>query len=141
MSKLTPQQAREKHARRLKGATEDIRRGVQRVNEAPGAKAAQKVEKMRANLLAALYSGKWEERVAAVPLNEWKEKMLNKGVGRIAQGVDDSSAKIEEFFGELFEHQDQGQSQLDNMPDLTLEDNINRMTQWVRHMAEFKRRK
>ena len=83
MAKLTPREAQEKHARRLKGATEDIRRGVQKVTEAPGVKAAAKEEKMRANLLAALDSGKWKNRVAAVPLEEWKDKMLNKGVGRI----------------------------------------------------------
>ena len=140
MAKLTPREAQEKHARRLKGATEDIRRGVQKVTEAPGVKAAAKEEKMRANLLAALDSGKWKSRVAAVPLEEWKDKMLNKGVGRIAAGVDEAAGDIENFFGELFEHQDGLSRQLENMPDLTLEDNINRMTQYVRGMAEFKRK-
>jgi len=140
MAKLTPREAQEKHARRLKGATEDIRRGVQKVTEAPGVKAAAKEEKMRANLLAALDSGKWKNRVAAVPLEEWKDKMLNKGVGRIAAGVDEAAGDIENFFGELFEHQDGLARDLENMPDLTLEDNINRMTQYVRGMAEFKRK-
>jgi len=140
MAKLTPREAQEKHARRLKGATEDIRRGVQKVTEAPGVKAAAKEEKMRANLLAALDSGKWKNRVAAVPLEEWKDKMLNKGVGRIAAGVDEAAGDIENFFGELFEHQDGLARSLENMPDLTLEDNINRMTQYVRGMAEFKRK-
>ena len=140
MAKLTPREAQEKHARRLKGATEDIRRGVQKVTEAPGVKAAAKEEKMRANLLAALDSGKWKNRVAAVPLEEWKDKMLNKGVGRIAAGVDEAAVDIENFFGELFEHQDGLARSLENMPDLTLEDNINRMTQYVRGMAEFKRK-
>ncbi len=84
MAKLTPMQAREKHARRLKGATEDIRIGVNRVTEAPGEKAAAKVDKMRANLLAAIDSGKWSAGVKRVGLEEWKAKMTEKGIPRIA---------------------------------------------------------
>jgi len=39
MPKLTPAEYAEKHARRLKASTEDIRKGVAKVTEAPTAKA------------------------------------------------------------------------------------------------------
>jgi len=139
MAKLTPQEAREKHARRLKGAAEDMRKGVDRVNEAPGKRAAEKQEKMRENLIRSIDSGDWARRVAAVPLEEWRSKMRDKGIPRVAAGIDGAAGKMEDFFGQLFDHQDRLQDQVDSMPDLTLEDNINRMVTFIRGMSEFKR--
>ena len=138
MPKLTPQEAREKYARRLKGSLEDVRRGVERVSEAPGVKAAAKVDKLRERWLQAIESGKWQRRVASVSLEEWRRLMLQKGVPRIAQGVDEASQKMEKFFQALFEHQERLQREIENMPDLTLEDSIQRMVAWVRGMANFR---
>ena len=140
MAKLTPAEAAEKHARRLKGATEDIRRGVDRVTEAPGIAAAAKSDKMRARLMEALDSGKWANRVKSVSLQDWQRLMKEKGVGRIAAGIDEAREKTEDFFGQLFQHQEGLQRKIDNMPDLTLEDSISRMTTFIRGMSEFKRK-
>lgn len=138
MAKLTPQQAREKHARNLKASVPDITIGVGNVTEAPGAKAAAQADKMLTNLTEAVRSGKWARRVGAVSLEAWKADMLNKGVGRIASGIDGAGDKVEAFFEQLFPYQDTLQRKLDVMPDLTLEDSINRMVTWVRGMSEFK---
>jgi len=140
MVKLTPSEAREKHARRLKGATEDIRRGVASVNTAPGAQAALKVDKMRQKLLEAIDSGKWENGVKRVSLEEWKGKMVSKGIPRIAAGIDDAAGKVEDFYGQLFPYQDRIKAEIERLPDLTLEDSIQRMTTQIRRMAEFKRK-
>lgn len=139
MPKLTPAEAREKHARRLKGSTEDIRKGVDRVTEAPGVKAAAKQEKMRERLIQAIDSGKWAKRVASVSVEDWREQMKTKGIPRIAAGVDGAADKIEDFFGQLFAHQEGLQRKVDAMPDLTLDDSLNRMTTFIRGMADFKR--
>ena len=139
MPKLSPQEAAEKHAARLKGATADIRRGVERVSEAPGVAAARKKDKMRQNLVEALDSGKWERRVSSVSLSDWQRSMTEKGIGRIAAGIDEARPKMEQFFGELFSHQEGLQRKVAGMPDLTLEDNLNRMVTFVRGMSEFKR--
>lgn len=138
MAKLTPAQAREKHARNLKASVPDITIGVNAVTEAPGKKAAAKADKMLRNLTEAVNSGKWAQRVGDVPLEEWKGQMIDKGIPRIAQGIDGSAAKVEAFFAQLFPYQDGLQSKLKGMADMTLEDNINRMTTWVRGMAQFK---
>jgi len=140
MPKLTPEEAREKHARRLKAATEDIRRGVMRVSEAPGVKAAQKVDKMRARLLEKIDDGTWARRVASVSLEEWRKLMTEKGIGRIAAGIDGAAEKMEDFFSQLFEYQDRLQQKIKDMPDLTFEDNVNRMVTWVRGMKEFSKK-
>lgn len=140
MAKLTPQEAQEKHARNLKASVPDITLGVNRVTEAPGKKAAAKSAKMLAGITEAVNSGKWAQRVGAVTLEEWKGHMLNKGIGRIAAGIDGAADKTVDFFSQLFPHQDTISKKLEGMPDLTLEDSINRMTTWVREMAKFSKK-
>jgi len=115
----------------------DIQTGVGRVTEAPGKAAAAKADKMLANLTEKVRDGTWAARVGGVTLEEWKSATLTKGIGRIAAGVDGASDKIEDFFDQLFAYQAGIQSKLKGMPDLTLEDSINRMTTWVRDMAKF----
>lgn len=137
--KLTAAEFREKHARRLKGAVDDIRLGVDRVVDAPGVKAAAKKDKWIQNLSKQETVDKWARRVAAVPLDDWKAQMINKGIGRIAAGIDAAAPKVEEFAEKLIAHQNTGLAKIDAMPDLTLEDSIQRMSTWTRHMTTFKR--
>lgn len=137
MSKLTPQEFREKHARRLKQSVPDISAGIQRVTEAPGPKAAAKVDKMRTNLLAAIDSGKWGNRLKAVSLEAWKKAALEKGVNRISAGIDGAAAKVEDFAAQLLPFQDKLKADVARLPDVTLEDNIQRMTTFIRGMAKF----
>lgn len=139
MARLTAQQAREKHARNLKAASQDIINGVNAVTVAPGQQAAAKASKMLNNLTEAVNSGKWARRVASVPVEEWRKKMIDKGIPRISSGIDAAAGKVEAFFGELLPFQDSLNNQIKSMPDLTLEDNINRMTTFVRGMSKFRR--
>jgi len=141
MVKMSTAEYAEKWGRKLKASTEDIRRGVERVSEAPGIKAAQKVEKMKANFLKSIEDGTWASRVASVSVQEWKDKTLKKGIGRISQGVDEAGGKMQDFASEFFPHLEEGQRIVDAMPDITLEDSIARATAMMRHNAKFKRSK
>jgi hypothetical protein len=134
---ITPEEFAEKHARRLKAAVEDIRAGVERVTESPTAKAAAKQDKMIARLQEAVSSGKWAARLKAVPLEDWKSKTIEKGLGRIAAGIDAAHDKQVKFAGQLLPYEQDLLGKLEKMPDLTLEDSINRATTWIRNMAKF----
>jgi len=140
MSKLTAQEFQEKHARRLKASTEDMRKGVEKITESPTAAAAAKQDKMRNNILESIDNGKWANGLKRVTLEEWKSKMINKGIGRVAGGIDGAKDKVIAFASELLPHIDAGQSKVKKMSDVTLEDNITRMTTFIRHMSEFKRK-
>jgi len=137
--KVTPEEYAEKQARNLKASTPDIRRGVERVTEAPTQKAAQAQDKMLARLTEAVQSGKWARGLNRVTLEDWKGQMLNKGVPRIAAGIDAAHDKVVSFASELLPFQASLQSTVTRMPDLTLEDNIGRAAEWMRGMAKFKR--
>lgn len=139
MAKLTSAEFREKHARRLKASVEDVRKGIDRVTESPTTKAASKQDKMLTNLTAAVNSGKWAAGLKRVSLEEWKTKTRDVGVNRIAAGIDAAATKVEAFADDLLPHIDRGLEKIKGMSDVTLDDNINRMTTFVRHMADLKR--
>jgi len=140
MSKLTAEQVADKHARRLKGAIGDMEDGINRVTVAPGKAAGAKAAKMLANLTAKVQDGTWKRRVEAVPLDEWKSKMITKGLPRVAGGIDAASGKMTDFFSQLLPAVDAAQAKVKAMPDLTIEDSINRMTAFIRDMAKFKKK-
>jgi hypothetical protein len=137
---MTASEYAEKQARRLKGSIEDIRSGIQRVTEAPTAKAAKKADKMVANLTASVTSGKWAARLNSVSLEEWKQKATDKGLSRIASGIDGAKAKVEAFAAQLLPFESSLQDQINKLPDLTLEDSVNRATSWIRGMSKFQRK-
>jgi len=137
VSKLTPTEFQEKHARRLKASTGDITAGINRVTVAPTALAAAKIDKMKAHLDEAFASGKVKRTLLAVTLEDWKSKARDVGVGRIAMGIDASAAKVVSFAEKLLPAVDAAQAKVKAMPDLTLEDSINRMTSFVREMSKF----
>jgi hypothetical protein len=138
MPKVTAAEFREKHAARLKAAMADVQRGVDRVSVAPGTQAAAKQAKMLTRLTEAVNSGKWSKRVSAIGLEEWKTLMKDKGIPRIASGIDAAGAKVEKFAGELLAFESTVQAKIDRMPDLSLEDSVNRASTWIREMSKFR---
>lgn len=137
---ITPEEFADKLARRLKAAIPDIQAGIQKVTENPMQKAATKKAKMLQNVTEAVQSGKWEAGLRRVSLDEWKQKFTEKGVNRIAQGIDSSKDKVVAFATQLLEYEKTLKGQIDQMPDLTLEDSLNRMTTWMRGMSKFRRK-
>lgn len=135
--KVTAEELAAKWGTRLKGSIEDMRRGIESVQDAPGAKAAAKADKWQAAISSAETKAKWARRVGAVTVDEWKRSMTEKGLPRVAAGVDNAQPKMQRFAGQLIDHQNRGLTQIERMPDLTLEDSINRMAAWTRHMAKF----
>ena len=140
MAKLNPDQIAEKWARRLSGATEDIRRGIEQVSEAPSKKAIEKKEKLKQEWLKAIDGGKWENALSKVGLDDWKKAVLDKGLARLPQGVDSARPKFEEFMGQLLPYIDNVKAKIDKMPDTTLEDRINRAVAFMREMAKFQKK-
>ena len=140
MAKLSPAEFADKHAKRLKAASAEMRTGIERVTESPTAKAAAKQDKMRAKLLESIDNGTWAARLKGVTLEDWKSKMLNVGVGRVASGIDAAHDKVVDFATQLLPAVDAAKRKVEAMPDLTLEDNIARMSEYIREMGKFKKK-
>ena len=139
-AKLTAEEFADKHAKRLKAAGPEMRTGIERVTDSPMVKAAAKQDKMRTKLLAAIDDGTWAARLKGVSLEDWKRKMLDVGVGRVSAGIDAAHTKVVDFANQLLPAVDAAKRKIDAMPDLTLEDNISRMSEYVREMGKFEKK-
>lgn len=138
---MSPQEIAQKYARNVQNSTEDYRRGVERVQEAPGQRAARKQDKMRQNILAALDSGRWAERVSSVSLEQWKQNTIDKGVARLGAGAAAAQDKVAAFHAEAQPVRRELSNRIQDMPDLTLDDSVARAEAWMRGMREFKNRR
>lgn len=138
MAKVNASEYAEKWGRRLKGSTEDIKRGIQRVKVAPGIMAAKQKELMKQKLIESIDNGTWEANVSKVTLQEWQEKILEKGVGRIGAGVDAAQAKQVGMAEKLLANVDASVAIVNQTPRGGLEDNIQRMTTFAREMNKRK---
>lgn len=141
MAKVTAQEYAEKWSNRLSGATEDIRRGINKVTEAPGVKAAKAKEAMKQKLLKSIDDGTWEAQVAGVSLEDWKAAASTKGVNRIAEGVNAAKPKQVAMAEKLLPAVDAAAAAAKALPKVTLEDSINRSTTFIREMAKRKIRR
>jgi hypothetical protein len=135
--RVTPEEFANLWAQRLGASVDRIRAGVERVREAPGVRAAAAADRFRTRILEAIDTGRWQAEVSRVSLDQWKSAMLEKGVPRISAGAQAARPEMQQFATALFAHIEAGQRRLEAMPRVTLEDNINRVVTWVRHMAEF----
>lgn len=141
MARVTAQEYAEKHARRLKGSLEDIRRGVQRVTEAPGEAAARAQDTMKTKLVQSIDDGTWAAQTRAVTLPDWQKATLDKGVNRIAAGVDAALPRQAAMAERLLQAVDASVAIVNRTKRGTLEDNITRMVTYAREMAQRKLRK
>jgi len=137
---MDAKQIAEKWARRLKGAGEDIRRGVDLVTDSPGKLASLKKDKWIARMTSKEVQDDWATKVGNVKLDVWQKSMKEIGVPRISAGVDAKQEDYTNFMGQLLPHIKAGMDEVAKMPDITLEDSVARVEKFVRHMAKFKRK-
>jgi len=135
----TAQQSAAKWASRLKGAQQEIRQGVESTSINPMERAADASDKWINRLQEAHASGKFARRLRGVPIEKWRRNTIDKGIPRIAAGVDAAADDMEDFFSELLSFEEGLKRTVDAMPDTTLEDSIARATAWIRGMSEFSR--
>jgi hypothetical protein len=131
---LTGAQIADKWNRRMKGAITDIQTGIDAVTVSPTEQAAQKKDKMLQNVTAAVNNGRWEAGLRKVTLNDWKTKTKDKVAQRLSSGVDGSMDKRRAFDNYLVNSLNQVLPTIKTMPDLTIEDSVNRVRALMEHM-------
>lgn len=141
MARITPVEYAEKWGRRLSQATEDIRKGIARVERAPGESAVAAKDALRSRLLAAIDDGTWESQTRGVSLEDWKKAATDKGVERIQRGVSLAQASQVPMAERLLAAVDASVAEANQTKRGDLEANITRMTTFVRGMAKRKLRR
>lgn len=136
---MSPQDVANKWVQGLSGATEMIRRGVERVGEAPTAAAARQVDLWQSQVSSQQTREKFVRGLQRVSLEDWRNAMLTKGVSRVATGAQASRTKFEQFMAEFLPFVEAIAARVRAMPKLSLEDRIQRMVTQVRETAGFRR--
>ncbi len=139
--KITPDQMSEKWNRRTKNAIGDMVQGIQNVSESPAKKAVAKQDKMKANLMKSIDDGTWSKRLGSVTLDDWKTKTVQKVQERLPGGVDAAMPKRQKFDNWLHKELNTVLPKIDSMPDLTMEDSVNRVRALMEHMNKNKYKK
>lgn len=138
MAKISGSEFAEKWSRRLSGATDDIRKGVEALTEAPGKKAAEKKAKWIAKMTSPDVQAKWASNVGAVTLESWRAQVIEKGLGRISAGTEAARDKMAKFGEQLMSYQNANLPKIKAMPDVTLSDSKARMDAWFDIMSKFR---
>lgn len=138
MARVTAEAGAAKWASRLSGSTAEITAGVQAVKEHPGIAAARQKAVWLANVTAS--ADKWARNVSRGTLQDWQDKMISKGIPRIATGAQAAIPKMTSFLNDFLPHVDAGVAALKNMPRGGIEQNINRAVAMMRHNAAYVRK-
>lgn len=134
---VDPATAAQDWVRGTQASGDKVTRGINRVSEAPGAKAARKKDKYIQGVQANV--DKWATNTGAVSLEQWRADAL-KGVSRIAEGAANKQDKFAAAIGPVLTHMQGVMNTVDQMPDSTLEQRIAKSGAFQRGMAQFRRR-
>jgi hypothetical protein len=130
---LTPDQVAAKWAQNTGAATQAYTDGVNAVTVAPGQQAARSADLWATNVAAA--KSKFAANSAKVTLADWQAAAAGKGAARLASGVQAAQPKMQQALTKLLPYIAQ---QVNSLPARgNLDQNINRMTAFVRGMAKY----
>lgn len=135
MAKVTAAQWMDKWARRLNAAQPDIQAGIDRVQVAPGALAAQAQDRYIAGVMEAAQDGTWANAVSKVSLQDWKNAAKTKGGQRMAAGITQAQATKMAKIQQSLQAVDAAVADISSMPRGGLEQNIARSAAFARAMA------
>jgi hypothetical protein len=126
----------------MKGAIRKMEDGAKVLDKNPCELAIAKLDKMKANFVKAIDDGVVEAGLRRVTLDDWRTAYLTVGIPRVSTGVDKAMPKRREFDEYLVNTLNQVLPKIAEMPDLTLEDSLQRVRALMEHMSRnpYKRR-
>lgn len=110
------------------GATQQAYKdGINNTTVNPMQRAADAEDAYLAGVQDAVQSGRRRQKLMATPVQSWKDGALNKGAGRLTSGAQAAKAKVDAHFAKWGPVYDGIKQTVSTMPNLTVEDKINRV--------------
>lgn len=139
MAQKNPQEVADRWASRLGASTDKVRSGVQAVTVSPGTLASQAAATWQARVSSQEALSKFQQNTAKLNLGDWQSSMINKGLARISSGANAAKPKFADFLSQFLPFVEGVAQRVRQMPNITLEDRINRAVAQIRGVAAFKR--
>lgn len=105
-------------------AQEKYKEGIDGVTTHPGQLAAQQQEKMKSNVVAAIESGLWAQRVQRGTVGDWKTRTKAKGASRLSTGAQASMDKYTEAANKMAPVWEQIKVECQSMPSNTMAEKL-----------------
>ena len=103
--------------------------GVQATTVDPTARAIAQQAKLLQNFTQSVQNGRWSRGLQRVGAAGWKSAAVAKA-GNYATGINASRQKFLDAIGPVLAVEAQLQQQIDSMPNVTIQDAINRSAAW-----------
>jgi hypothetical protein len=136
-----PQAVADKQIQKAQNAGPDWLAGINAVTDSPMAAAAAKQQKMLSNLTSSVTSGKWAAGLLSVSTAAWQQACATKGQARYGAGVAAARDKIVAFQTQWQPFVAAQAAKVNAMPDLTLEDRLNKASAMGRALSTFSRQR
>lgn len=137
-ARKTAQQVAQTWATRMAAAGPQVQAGVNAVQTSPTQLAAANVNGYLAGVQMAVSSGKWQQKLQAVSLQDWKSSMLNKGVQHMQTGAAAAVNKVTAAMGPLLQYVYDTRDSINAAnPRGTLQQNIQRSVAFQTAMANY----
>ena len=135
---LTTQQVVDRWAARGAASGDTVTRGVNAVTDSPTEKAAQAKQRWIDGVNRAAQSGRYEQGLRRVTLQEWRDAMIKKGVPNMVNGYTNGKAKFQRFMETFLPYVREGAARVRAMPKGTIDQSIARAAEMIRHNARFR---
>lgn len=138
-ARKTAAQVAAKWGQNLGAATQQMQAGVQGVTTAPTQLAANQAQAYVAGVQQAVASGKWQSKLNAVSLAQWRDAYTKKGIPRVQQAATTDQPKVQAAMGPLLDYVYNLRDQINaSQPRGSLSQNIQRATAMMQGMANYK---
>lgn len=139
-ARKTAAQVAAKWSQNLANSQQSIKDGVNGVQTSPTALAAANPQGYLQGVQNAVANGTWAAGLNRVSLQDWKNAMLNKGLGRVATGAAQAQPKVQAAMGPLLQFIYDTRDQINSAnPRGSLQQNIQRSVAMQQAMAGYKR--
>lgn len=130
-----------KWKKNAQGAGDAFAKGVQSVTSSPMMKAAAKKDEWLRGIQRAADDGSWEEGLASVTLEGWKERTATTGMRRYVDGTKDGEGKVAAFMQQWLPVAGRISTEVKAMPKGSLSDSIARATKAIEMASQFRFKK
>lgn len=116
MPRVTVAEAMKRYKQGMANNTERIKYGVMNTDKDQSEAAIEQQDRMLSGVQQAVTSGRWADGLKRSGKKGWQDGMINKGIGRINQGIVANEKHIEQQMGKVIDVGEKIQQETRAMP-------------------------